>query len=83
MDFDERRRKKWRKGRRERGLADSDPFDGDPAAELQDETLDIPNYAEELLSRGEIGQQEAERLHAMSLDMYLFMQSVRARRMAS
>lgn len=80
MDFDERRRAKWRRGRRERGLDDDAPFDGDPARELQDETLDIPNYAEELLRRGDIGRAEAERLHAMSLDIYLFMNAVRERR---
>ena len=83
MDFDERRRAKWRRGRRERGLDDDAPFDGDPARELQDETLDIPNYAEELLRRGDIGEAEAQRLYDMSLDIYLFMESVRGRRSAA
>ena len=80
MDFDARRRRKWARGRSERGLSPDAPFDGDPADELQMETLDIPNYADQLHADGDIGEQETERLYAMAFDIYLFMEAVKHRR---
>jgi hypothetical protein len=80
MEFDRERKRKWREGRRERGLDPAAPFEGDPAAELQNEALDIPNYAEVLLLDGDIDRDVAERLHAVSLDIYLLMEAVKARR---
>ena len=78
--FDERRKWKWIDGRAERGLDANAPFLGNPAEELQNEALDIPNYAEVLLNDGDIGLAEAERLHAMSIDIYLLMEAVKVRR---
>lgn len=80
MTFDERRKRKWAKGRAERGLENDAPFDGDAAAELQAEMLDAANYADQLLAEGDIGEPEADRLHAMAFDIYLFMEAVRNRR---
>lgn len=73
MDFDERRRKKWRKGRRERGLPDDAPFDGDPAAEGRQECEDLANYADELHHQGRIDDAVRYRLQQMAreIDMLL------------
>ncbi len=54
MDFDERRLKKWRQGRRERGLPDDAPFQGNPVLEALDETPDLANYIEQAIHEGRI-----------------------------
>lgn len=80
MDFDQRRRQKWIDGRRERGLPLDGKFLGNAAEELQNETLDIPNYADQLLEDGDMSVQEADRYLNLSREMYLHMEVVKKRR---
>lgn len=80
MDFDKRRRQKWVAGRRERGLDASGAFLGDPAAELQEEMMDVANYADQLCADGDMSQQEADRYFALAREMFLHMEAVKARR---
>lgn len=68
MDFDQRRRRKWRKGRAERGLAPDAPFDGDPAIEARDELIDLANYIDELWGQGRIGEEERYRAHSVLIE---------------
>lgn len=80
MDFDQERRRKWMAGRRERGLDVHGPFIGNPAEEMQHETLDLANYADQLLGDGDLSEQEADRYISLAREMYLHMGAVRARR---
>ena len=64
--FERSREEKWDAGAKEH-RAEGQPFQGDWADELQNETLDIPNYAEVGQSLGEVPDEVAERLHANML----------------
>lgn len=68
MDFDARRRRKWARGRAERGLSPDAPFDGDPAAEAREELVDLANYIDELHARGRIGEEERYRAHSVLIE---------------
>lgn len=80
MDFDQRRRQKWIDGRRERGLPLDGKFVGDPAEELQNEAVDIPNYADKLLEDGDISVEEADRYASLAREFYMHMEVVKQRR---
>lgn len=82
-DFDDARRQKWLMGRSERGLSKADPFDGDWAAEAQYECLDLPNYCEVGMMKGELSEQEWVRLYDLSREFYFMLDRViRDRRQA-
>lgn len=66
--FDERRKLKWARGRAERGLSPTDPFDGDPAAEAREELVDLANYLDQLHAQRRIGDEERYRAHAMLIE---------------
>lgn len=67
-EFDERRRRKWARGRAERGLPADAPFDGDPAAEAREELVDLANYVDELHAQGRIGEEERYRAHSVLIE---------------
>lgn len=66
--FDERRWAKWAKGRAERGLNPSDPFEGDPAEEARAELVDLANYLDQLHAQRRIGDEERYRAHATLIE---------------
>lgn len=80
MDFDQRRRQKWIAGRKERGLGMAGTFLGNPAEELQHETLDLANYADQIHHDGDMSEQEADRYVSLAREMYLHMEAVKQRR---
>lgn len=72
MDFDQRRKRKWAAGRRERGLPlDGSVFLGDPCREGQDECVDLANYAEQAVLSGripaQVGQEILEKAYAIDM----------------
>lgn len=75
MTFEERRRYKWKAGRIERGMDESDPFAGDPVIEALDETPDLANYIEEAVAQGRIPDYVGDELlrEVASIDMALAM----------
>ena len=79
MDFDERRRLKWKMGREERGLAADDPFDGDPACELEEEFIDAGNYLDELMAAGRITREERNQHYAVALSEWRWVREVMGR----
>ena len=68
--FDDERREKWRAGRVERGLEDSEAFHGDAAKEIQEEAMDLANYGDQLFHEGRITNEEAIRIHSTALEIY-------------
>lgn len=78
-EFHARRRAKWRDGRAERGLSDSDPFRDDPAVEAQSECLDEANYAEVDHLRGRISDEEWDWVLPRIVELYAFFRAVETR----
>lgn len=77
MDFDERRRRKYAAGRRERGLPlDGSVFIGDPCEEGREECVDLANYAEQAVLSGQmpaqVGQEILEKAYAIDMAFRLF-----------
>jgi hypothetical protein len=67
--FDERRRAKWQRGRGERGLFPGEPFDGDAAEEMQEELLDLVNYAEQAYVEGRISEEAFAHAREVSIQL--------------
>lgn len=73
MDFDARRRRKWARGRAERGLSPDAPFDGNPCVEGQDECVDLANYVEQAIRDGRVPERVGDEIirQAYGIDMIL------------
>ena len=78
MDFDEERRLKWIKGRADRGLLDSEAFEGDAAVEIAEEAMDAANYSDQLLLEGRITADEHWHALEIAQELYYWSQLVKS-----
>ena len=83
MEFGEWREREWEIGSAARRANSFLGVQTDPTENVQIACAAVANWSERLLEHGEIGIAEAQRLYDMSLDIYLFMESVRGRRSAA
>ena len=84
MRFDQERRAKWERGRRDRGLDPDAPFEGDPVLEFIEEMLDAGNYLDEIARSGDVPHEVTFRAMGMVKDLFLMAETVlRMRREAA
>lgn len=78
MDFNDERRVKWIRGREDRGLLDSEAFEGDAALKIAEEAMDAANYSDQLLLEGRITVEEHWHSLEIAQELYYWSQLVKS-----